>query len=143
MSRRFTLSDAERVLPRVEQAIREAIALKADYEEVEQALGSIAQRVMMLGGVVVDREAVLEQRASRDRLGERLKAAIEGVHELGCLVKDLNTGLVDFPTLYRGREVYLCWKLGERGISFWHGVDEGFAGRKPIDGEFLETHSAQ
>ncbi|MGH9662602.1 MAG: DUF2203 family protein [Bryobacteraceae bacterium] len=39
--------------------------------------------------------------------------------------------------------MYLCWKLGERGISFWHGVDEGFAGRKPIDGEFLETHSAQ
>jgi hypothetical protein len=47
---------------------------------------------------------------------------------------------VDFPTLFRGVEVYLCWKLGESGIEFWHGVDEGFRGRKPIDQDFLDHH---
>ncbi len=57
-------------------------------------------------------------------------------------MKDLDIGLVDFPTLFQGEEVYLCWKLGEAGIRFWHGIDEGFRGRKPIDAEFLEHHQA-
>ena len=48
--------------------------------------------------------------------------------------------LVDFPTLFKGVEVYLCWKLGEPAIDFWHGIDEGFRGRKPIDKEFLDHH---
>jgi hypothetical protein len=48
--------------------------------------------------------------------------------------------LIDFPALYQGREVLLCWKLGEDRIAFWHGVDEGFRGRKPIDDEFRENH---
>ena len=60
----------------------------------------------------------------------RLKSSIETIHEVGCVVKDLDIGLVDFPTLFRGEEVYLCWKMGESSIQFWHGVDEGFAGQK-------------
>ena len=55
------------------------------------------------------------------------------IQETGCVVKDLDEGLVDFPSLIEGEEVYLCWKLGEEHIDFWHGVDEGFAGRKPLD----------
>jgi hypothetical protein len=55
-------------------------------------------------------------------------------------VKDLDTGLVDFPTMYRGVEVCLCWKLGEGAIGYWHGVDEGFRGRKPIDQDFRDQH---
>ena len=57
---------------------------------------------------------------------------MEQVQSFGCLIKDLDVGLIDFPTLYRGEEVYLCWKLGEDGIEFWHGVSEGFRGRKKI-----------
>ena len=70
----------------------------------------------------------------------RLREAIEQMQELGCVIKDLDTGLLDFPTLFRGKEVYLCWKLGEPSIGFWHGVDEGFRGRKPIDQDFLDHH---
>jgi hypothetical protein len=55
-------------------------------------------------------------------------------------VKDLELGLLDFPTLYRGKEVCLCWRLGEPEIAFWHEVDEGYKGRKPIDQAFLENH---
>ena len=91
-------------------------------------------------GVMVDRETVLETRARRDRHGQRLKSAIEKIQEHGCVIKDLDIGLVDFPTLFRGEEVYLCWRMGESGIRFWHGVNEGFAGRKQIDREFLENH---
>jgi len=69
-----------------------------------------------------------------------LRNAIESVQELGCVVKDLDIGLIDFPTLFRGEEVYLCWKLGEPVIAFWHGVDEGFRGRKAIDRDFRDNH---
>ena len=59
------------------------------------------------------------------------------------MVKDLDVGLIDFPTLYRGEEVYLCWKLGETGIQYWHGIDEGFRGRKKIDRDFLDNHKGE
>src|SRR5262245_38314190 len=140
MAKRFTLLEAERLLPEIEIMIREAVSLKAHYTEAEQALQSLAQRVAMQGGVVVDREMVLETRARRDRNAERLKSAIEKIQEHGCVIKDLDIGLVDFPTLFHGREVYLCWRMGESGIRYWHGTDEGFAGRKQIDREFLENH---
>src|SRR5437868_11764767 len=135
MAKRFTLPEAERLLPEIEKSIRQAVALKAQYQRAEQALEAFMQRVAMLGGVVIDREAVLRDRATRDRSGQKLREAVEEIQEYGCLIKDLDIGLIDFPTLLRGREVYLCWKLGETGIHHWHGVDEGFAGRKPIDAD--------
>jgi hypothetical protein len=138
--KRFTLIEAERLLPEIETIIREAVSLKTQYQEAEQALHSFAQRVAMQGGVIVDRESVLENRAHRDSYGKRLKEAVEQIQEYGCVIKDLDVGLVDFPTLLHGKEVYLCWKMGEPGIRFWHGVDEGFAGRKAIDREFLDNH---
>ena len=65
---------------------------------------------------------------------------MERINNWGVQVKDLDTGLIDFPTLYKGREVLLCWKLGEERIAYWHGVEEGFRGRKAIDDEFREEH---
>ena len=58
--------------------------------------------------------------------------AAERLERLGVLVKDLDRGLVDFPALRDGEEVLLCWQVGEDEVAFWHGVDEGFAGRKPL-----------
>jgi len=140
MSRRFTLETAERLLPEIESRLREAIAFKAAFDEAQSELQAVAQRVMMLGGVLVDREKTHQNKVRRDQCAENLKNVIQNIQEFGCLIKDLDTGLVDFPTLFRGEEVYLCWKLGEPGIGFWHGTHEGFAGRKPIDKEFRETH---
>src|SRR6266852_3543061 len=140
MPKRFTLTEAESLLPEIDRLLREAVALKAQYMEAEQGIQMFTQRVAMQGGVMVDRDAVLQSRAERDRYGERLKAAIEKLQEYGCVIKDLDIGLVDFPTLFRGREVYLCWRMGESRIQYWHGTDEGFAGRKPIDSDFLENH---
>ena len=140
MPKRFTLTEAERLLPEIDSILREAVSLKAHYLEAEETIQTFARRVAMQGGVLVDRNTVLENRAERDRHGERLKAAVEKIQELGCVIKDLDIGLVDFPTLFHGREVYLCWRMGEAGIGYWHGVDEGFAGRKQIDQDFLENH---
>jgi len=82
----------------------------------------------------------LEARTRRDSSAARLKASLQQVQEIGCIVKDLDIGLIDFPTTFRGIEVYLCWKLGEPAIEFWHGVDEGFRGRKAIDQDFIDHH---
>jgi hypothetical protein len=136
MARRFTLEEAESLLPEIEHSLRQAISLKAKFELAEGELQSINRRVTMLGGVLIDREEIQRHKLQRDRSAEGLKTAIETILEFGCVIKDLDIGLVDFTTLFRGEEVYLCWKLGESGISFWHGTHEGFAGRKPIDEEF-------
>src|SRR4029077_4068292 len=139
MSRRFTLEEAESLLPENGKAIQEALSLKSEFEQAQGELQAITQRVIMLGGVLLDREATQLIRLRRETSAERLKAVIGSIQESGCILKDLDTGLVDFPTLFHGEEVYLCWKLGEPGIGFWHGTDEGFARRKAIDAEFRES----
>ena len=140
MSKRFTLIEAERLLPEVEALMRDAVALKAEYETADNAISELSHRVTMMGGMVIDRDRVIENRERRDRSAKELRETVERLQDIGCLIKDLDMGLVDFPTLFRGEEVYLCWKLGETGISFWHGVQEGFGGRKKIDAEFLDNH---
>ena len=143
MPRFFTLHQAEQLLPQVESAIRDAIARKAEYQEAESDWQGFQRRVMMLGGMQVDHEQLLEFKNRRDSAVANLKEAIGKIQEIGCLVKDLDIGLIDFPTLLHGQEVYLCWKLGESAIQFWHGVQEGFRGRKPIDQEFVEHHRGE
>ncbi|MGA2883029.1 MAG: DUF2203 domain-containing protein [Bryobacteraceae bacterium] len=143
MPRFFTLEQAEKVLPKVEVAIREAVVLKTAYETLEGEWQMFSERLAVTGGMRVDRAQVAEQKNRREETAVGLKQAIEKVHEFGCLVKDLDIGLIDFPTLFQGEEVYLCWKLGEPGIQFWHGVDEGFRGRKPIDAGFLQHHRGE
>ena len=140
MTKRFTLAEAQSLIPEVDRLLREALDAKSDYQDAEQVINEFTEHVMMMGGVVVDRDRALTARSRRDEAAARMRSGIEAVVETGCLVKDLDIGLVDFPTLFRGVEVYLCWKLGESGIGFWHGVDEGFRGRKPIDQDFLDNH---
>jgi hypothetical protein len=143
MPRYFTLQQAEQALPEVESAIREAVTLKSEYEQAEQEWQKFSRRVTMMGGMQVDHSKFSDPRNRREAIAQRLKQALEKIQDQGCLVKDLDTGLIDFPTLFHGEEVYLCWKLGEKGISFWHGVEEGFRGRKPIDREFLDHHQGE
>ena len=142
MSRLFTLDQAHRALPAVKDALREAVASRATMQEAEGKLREINRKVTAAGGMMINREHVGAIRAQRDRSLEKLKEAIQTFEEIGCQVKDLDTGLLDFPTLYRGEIVYLCWRLGEDRIEFWHG-DEGFRGRKPIDEEFLANHRGE
>ncbi len=140
MPRYFTLPQAQKLLLEVEPAIREAISSKAQFERVEAEWQSFANRVTFLGGGRVDHSQLTDLKRRRETSAARLKTLIETIQEYGCLVKDLDMGLLDFPTLFRGEEVYLCWKLGESGIGFWHGVHEGFRGRRPIDDDFLAHH---
>ena len=140
MPRRFTHAEAQRLLPEVGRLLRDALDSKLEYQEAEKSIRALSERVMLMGGLVVDRDRSMNARARRDAAAAMLKSAVEAVQETGCLIKDLDIGLVDFPTLFNGVEVYLCWKLGEPDIAFWHGVDEGFKGRKQIDQDFLRNH---
>ena len=143
MSRHFTLDEARALLPEVGRLIREAIYSKARYQDAETYLHNLAQRIMMSGGINVDTAAVEGWKHQRESGGQALKAAMEKIEGMGVQVKDLDIGLVDFPTLYRGEEVYLCWRMDEDSIDHWHGVHEGFAGRKEIDKEFIANHRGE
>lgn len=140
MPRYFTLVQAELLLARVDPAIRSAIELRAEFEKAENELHDSLRHIMMMGGTLVDQGKIAGQRSRRDSASTRFKDGVDRVQSHGCVLKDLEIGLIDFPTLYRGEEVYLCWKLGEDGIGYWHGVSEGFRGRKKIDQEFLDNH---
>ncbi|MEO8029125.1 MAG: DUF2203 domain-containing protein [Bryobacteraceae bacterium] len=140
MPRYYRIEEAEAVLPDVEDAIRSAIGLKAEMGSAEAEMDKIKERIYMAGGTMINREQVLELRNRREESAAELKETMDRIEGFGCLVKDLDIGLLDFPTLYRGEEVYLCWRLGEPAILFWHGVTEGFRGRKIIDNEFRANH---
>ena len=140
MARYFLLWEAEAVLKDMQRDLRLAMSLRDDLAEVVSGLAEVARHVSLSGGALVHRSQLSEARARREALIARLKEAIETVQAHGCLIKDLEDGLIDFPTLFRGREVYLCWKRGEDGIHFWHEIADGFRGRKPIDQEFLDNH---
>ena len=140
MPRRFTLPEAQSLIPRLDGLLRRAVEVKAKYQEADQVIQAMSQRVQMMGGMIVDRDRAVDASNRRSELATELRSIVEEVQEFGCVVKDLDTGLIDFPTLLRGEEVYLCWKLGETSIGFWHGVNEGFRGRKSIDQDFLDHH---
>ena len=142
MSRYFTIAEAQRLLPRVEERIREALLLKAEHQRADEEIRATTQRIFLSGGASVDRNHIAELKMTRDSTATRLQETFERIQELGCLVKDLDVGLLDFPTLYRGEEVYLCWRLGEDRIEFWHHIEDGFRGRQPVDAEFLANHGA-
>jgi hypothetical protein len=140
MPRYFTLPQAEHLLPELERGIREAIQLKAEYQDAENKIQKATQRIVMLGGSTGGRDVFAAERERRNAKGTALNALIEKIQQTCCQVKDLDTGLLDFPTLYRGEEVLLCWKLGEDGIHFWHDLKSGFGGRKPLDDDFIQNH---
>jgi hypothetical protein len=143
MPRYFTIQQAEKLLPEVESAIRDAIHQKSVYQQAEEEWQGFSSRVTLMGGMRVDHSEVMDIKRRRESSAQRLKDALEKIQDYGCVVKDLDIGLIDFPTLFHGEEVYLCWKLGESGIEFWHGVHEGFRGRKAIDAEFLAEHRGE
>ena len=111
----------------------EAMDCRRKLSGLEKDLTTVSARIMMMGGVIVPYEKLAALRVEHQHLAETLKSALKRILESGCLVKDLEIGLLDFPAVIDNQDVYLCWKLGEDRIRFYHRQDEGFAGRKPLD----------
>jgi hypothetical protein len=137
--RTFTLSEAQTLVPVLESLLRSAMEGKKTMQEVETELQEVGQRIFVNGGMLVDVIAISKRKAQRDKAVQTVKDALGEIDSAGVQVKDLDIGLLDFPCVVEDRVILLCWKLGEPGIGFWHGTEEGFAGRKPIDEKIINA----
>lgn len=126
--RLFTLAEANECVPRlrvlIERLQRCALALARERDAWSAAHG---------GGDVAP-DVLLRERPAARAAADELQGVMAAIEESGVQLKDLEIGLVDFAAEHDGRTVLLCWQYGEPEVAFWHGVDEGFAGRKPLAG---------
>ena len=132
----FTLDEAQSLLPVLESLLKRAMEDRRSAESVESDLTGLAQRIYLSGGMKVNTANVSKQRAEVE---EHLKRARENVAEIdaiGVQVKDLDSGLLDFPCRVDDEVVLLCWRMGEPAIEHWHPVDSGFKDRQPVDERF-------
>ncbi len=132
----FTLDEAQALLPVLEALLKRALESKRAAEEAESELAALAQRIYIMGGMRVDVADVTKQRAEVDRHLQRARESVAEIDSIGVQVKDLDTGLLDFPCRVEDEVVLLCWKLGETAIEHWHTMDSGFKGRQPLDERF-------
>jgi hypothetical protein len=132
----FSLDEAQSLLPVLESLLKRAIEGKKFAEEKEAKLQELRQRIFLSGGMQVNVLSATRQRAEVDRFVQQAKDAVAEIDAIGVQVKDLDTGLLDFPFVINGEIVLLCWKMGESRIDYWHTVDAGFRGRQPLDERF-------
>ncbi len=131
MAKYFTREEAEALLPQIEPLLR-------NLQERHQALSPLREELEALHQRMRGNGYGLHEQL--ERLNSQYASAIEGVNRLirrikgfGCQIKDPAVGLIDFPALRDGREILLCWRLGEEGIHWWHETNTGFMGRQPLD----------
>ncbi|MGH9533563.1 MAG: DUF2203 domain-containing protein [Terriglobales bacterium] len=135
MAKTFTLSEAQALLPVLRSLLTAAVEAHKKAEQLDTEMQRTITRILLLGGVQLDPLAMAARRSERDTTLQRLKDALSEMDAAGVQIKDLERGLLDFPCRMDGRVVLLCWQLGEETIAYWHGADEGYVNRKPIDPE--------
>jgi hypothetical protein len=120
----FTVKEANELIPFLTERLRQISSACRELKNTWAKVAPELQEVIASGGMLVD--------LNHFHLLCRLQSLASEIGSQGCHIKDLESGLIDFPTLWEGREVYLCWKKGEPEVGFWHEVDAGFAGRQPL-----------
>ena len=130
MPRFFTVEEANLELPRLRQWLPRLQARRRRLDVVQRKLGELTLKAAANGNLL-EEEVHATQREAK-RLTEEFDKLIAKINDLGCELKDIEQGLVDFPALREGREVYLCWRLGEPEVAFWHELEAGFSGRQPL-----------
>jgi hypothetical protein len=124
----FRLEEASALLPILRPLMEELVSKRRDL--AIKLLEAQTAKLMIADAGGVQRAAVQDRQAQE--MQAELVALIERIQSHGCVVKDLDLGLLDFPALRGGQLVNLCWKMDESEIGFWHGIDEGFPSRKSI-----------
>lgn len=132
----FTLDEAQSLLPVLESLLKRAVEGKQAAEEVESDLSGLAQRIYLSGGMRVDAASVAKQRNEMENHLKRVRESIAEIDAIGVQIKDLDSGLLDFPFRLDDEIVLLCWRMGEMSIEHWHTVEAGFQGRQPVDERF-------
>jgi len=133
-ARIFTREEAERTLPLVRRVVADA------REEHRRWRLAVARYELLAAGLRADEgepPAVVEARQAVATHARRITDCIAELEAIGCVLKSFEEGLVDFCSMRGDRLVYLCWRLGEAGITHWHELESGFAGRQPIDDAIL------
>jgi hypothetical protein len=133
----FTLQEAQTLVPVLQALLKRAMDGKKLMEAVQKELQDLKHRILLSGGLMVDVAAVAHRRAEHDKALQAIKDVLAEIDAIGVQVKDLDIGLLDFPCVVEDEIILLCWKYGEEKIAFWHGLEEGFRGRKPIDERIL------
>jgi hypothetical protein len=134
MPRRFTPREANDQLREIRPLAEQLVTHRREQQRIEAERLELASHIAGNGGGIdAGTLAELEEAERRERV--EVVRCVNAIHERGAIVKDLDTGLVDFPAVREGEEILLCWRLGEDEVGHWHGLDEGFAGRKRLDPE--------
>ena len=124
MTRYLTVEEANTMLEVIRPLMREILDIRQVIFQKQPELVPVLNRLMDNGGSLVASQVALEI--------EQLHILIGQVLVTGASLKDINSGLVDFLSRRDERDVYLCWRYGEESVSYWHGLEAGFAGRQPI-----------
>jgi hypothetical protein len=133
----FTLAEANSLLPTLEPLMRRLPAKRQELREHQQTLEEFRARAIRDVGVLPGSE-IAQAKGESARLLAEIQEGIQQIESRGCVVKDLDHGLVDFLARRGRQQVFLCWRLGEHEIRYWHGLQEGFAGRKPLKEDPLD-----
>ena len=132
--RMFSVDEANALVPQLQLELAQVAKLRGELTAAIEALGGADTAVAILhkgAPAPAGREA---EAAELKGLASRIQEIVNRIVSMGAIVKDLEAGLVDFYSVRDGEPVFLCWQLGEPSIAHWHAVDEGFAGRQPIEG---------
>jgi hypothetical protein len=132
----FTLDEAQSLVPVLESLLKRAIEGKDAAGQINDVLQQLAHRIYVSGGMHIDIARVARQRTEMEAHIQRAKDAVQEIDAIGVQVKDLDTGLLDFPCKVDEDVVLLCWKMGEARITHWHTMESGFVGRQPLDERF-------
>jgi hypothetical protein len=138
----FTLDEAQSLLPVLESLLKRAMEGRRSAQLVESELNELPQRIYLSGGMRVNSAAVAKQRAEVEEHLKQVQESIAEIDAIGVQVKDLDSGLLDFPCRINDQVVLLCWRMGERAIEHWHTVEAGFQGRQPVDERFRRRVTA-
>lgn len=131
--RTFSFQEAHVLLPVLKSLLKQAIDGKKLIEAIDGEFQELAQRIFLSGGLLVDIPQFIARKAEREKTAQRIKDVVAEIDATGVQVKDLDMGLLDFPCVVGGKVILLCWKMGEEKITHWHGLEEGYAGRKLVD----------
>jgi hypothetical protein len=137
----FTLEEAQALLPVLESLLKRAMESKQAAQGVESGLTELARRIYFMGGMKVDTARIAEQRAEMEAHMQRARETVTEIDAIGVQVKDINTGLLDFPCRIDDEIVLLCWRVGESSIEYWHTAEDGVKGRQPLDERFRRRSS--
>lgn len=129
--RYFTPEEANAALEEVRPAAERMVERTRALEAARARQADLAAHISGNGGAIAPAD-IAEAQAAVEREAHGVAECIERLQELGCQVKDLETGLLDFPALHEGRQVLLCWRVDEEAVEHWHGPEDGFSGRRPL-----------